>query len=51
MPPAPLGASALPGLTGEEIVNTSRSPSVLEAARAGQRDAQAYLQPVALKSY
>ncbi|HKO51450.1 MAG TPA: SDR family oxidoreductase [Polyangiaceae bacterium] len=50
MPPSPLGASALPALTGEEIVSTSESPSVRAVLRRVQADAQAYLQPGALKA-
>jgi len=49
MPQSPLGARALPALSGETIVSTSENLRVRRIARAAQRDAQKYLQPGAAK--
>jgi NAD(P)-dependent dehydrogenase (short-subunit alcohol dehydrogenase family) len=49
MPQSPLGASALPAVSGETIVSTSENPRVRRIARAAQRDARNYLQPGAAK--
>jgi len=49
MPPSPLGARAIPALTGEEIVSNTRNPRLRRIARAARRDAESYLQPAARK--
>jgi len=49
MPHSPLGARALPALSGEEIVSSTNEPAIRRIARAARRDAESYLQPGALK--
>jgi len=49
MPRLPASARGMPATSGEEIVSTSENPRVRRIARAGQRDAERYLQPGASK--
>jgi NAD(P)-dependent dehydrogenase (short-subunit alcohol dehydrogenase family) len=49
MPKTPPGARALPAASAEQILTTSTNPDVQSAARNAQRDAEHYLQPLALR--